>query len=59
MTGGYYFCLGKRFYIYPAAAFTRNSVHSGTTTLQGVPYTVEKFGPNASLHVGWDWEWNR
>lgn len=59
VAGGYYQHIGKHFYVYPTAAYTRNHVYSGTTTLQGIPYTVEKLGPNASVHVGWDWEWNR
>jgi hypothetical protein len=58
-TGGYYQHIGKHFYLYPTAAYTRNSVYSGETTLQGVPFTVEKWGLNYSLHAGWDWEWNR
>jgi hypothetical protein len=58
-SGGYYQHFGKHFYIYPTAAYTRNSVHSGEAVLQGVPYTVEKWGLNYSLHAGWDWEWNR
>lgn len=55
ITGGYYFHVGKHFYIYPTGAFTRNWVHSGNTSLQGTSYTVAKWGPNASLHVGWEW----
>jgi hypothetical protein len=58
-TVGYYQHVGKHFYLYPTAAYTRNHVHSGVTTLQGVPYTVEQWSPNVSLHAGWDWEWNR
>lgn len=57
VTGGYYLHIGKSFYLYPTAAYTLNRVHSGSTMLQGVNYTVEKHGPNASLHAGWDWEW--
>jgi hypothetical protein len=59
VTGGYYLHIGKYFYLYPTAAFTRNHVYSGEASLQGIPYTVEKFGPNASLHAGWDWGWKR
>lgn len=58
-SGGYYQHFGKHFYIYPTAAYTRNSVHSGEPVLQGVPFTVEKWGLNYSLHAGWDWEWKR
>lgn len=55
VTAGYYVHVTKHFYIYPTTAFTYNSVVSGTPELQGVPYKVAKFGPNASLHVGWEW----
>ena len=55
LTGGYYFHVGKHFYIYPTAAFTHNSVISGSTSLQGTNYNVAKWGPNASVHVGWEW----
>ncbi|MEO5925784.1 MAG: hypothetical protein ABIR70_18340 [Bryobacteraceae bacterium] len=55
ITGGYYIHVGKHFYIYPTAAFTHNSVVSGRTSLQGTNYDVAKWGPNASVHVGWEW----
>jgi hypothetical protein len=55
LTAGYYAHVGKHFYVYPTAAFTYNKVVSGQATLQGVSYTVARFGPNASLHVGWEW----
>ncbi len=55
VTGGYYFHIGKHFYIYPTAAFTHNSVYSGQTSLQGTNYKVAKWGPNGSVHVGWEW----
>ncbi len=55
VTGGYYFHIGKHFYIYPTAAFTYNTVYSGQTSLQGTNYKVAKWGPNASVHVGWEW----
>ncbi len=55
VTGGYYFHIGKHFYIYPTAAFTRNMVVSGETSVRGTNYHVAKFSPNASLHVGWEW----
>jgi hypothetical protein len=58
-SGGYYQHFGKSFYIYPTVAYTHNSVHSGEPVLQGVPYTVEEWGLNYSLHAGWDWEWKR
>jgi hypothetical protein len=54
LTAGYYIHVTKHFYIYPTTAFTYNSVVSGTPELQGVPYKIAKFGPNASLHVGWE-----
>lgn len=55
VTGGYYIHMGKHLYLYPTFAFTRNAVHSGEAMLKGTRYTVEKFGPNASLHAGWEW----
>lgn len=55
ITGGYYHHIGKHFYLYPTAAFTRNWVQSGSTSLQGTKYDVAKWGPNASLHIGWEW----
>lgn len=55
LSGGYYAKFGKHFYVYPTAAFTRNHVVSGSPSLHGVAYTVEKFGPNASIHAGWEW----
>lgn len=55
LSGGWYHYIGKRFYVYPTFAFTHNSVRSGTTAVNGTNYKVEEFGPNASVHVGWDW----
>jgi hypothetical protein len=55
LTGGYYVHLSKHFYVYPTTALTYNNVASGTTSVQGVAYKVSKFGPNASVHVGWAW----
>lgn len=55
LTGGYYVHVGKHFYVYPTAAFTYNTVYSGETTLRGTPYTVARFGPNGTVHVGWGW----
>jgi hypothetical protein len=55
VTTGYYFHIGKHFYLYPTLAYTYNTVVSGSTSLQGVNYKVAKFSPNASLHVGWEW----
>ena len=55
LSGGYYFHLGKHFYIYPTAAFTHNDVTSGSTSVNGTDYKVEEWGPNASVHVGWEW----
>lgn len=55
VTGGYYIHIGKHFYIYPTAAYTYNKVYSGETSIKGTTYTVEKFSPNASVHVGWAW----
>jgi hypothetical protein len=58
ISGGYYFHIGEHFYVYPTAAYTYNNVHSGSTSVGGVPYTVEKWGPNASAHIGWEWGLN-
>jgi hypothetical protein len=55
ITGGYYIHVGKHFYIYPMGAYTYNTVVSGQTALQGFNYKVEKWGPNGSLHIGWEW----
>jgi len=55
VTGGYYFHVGKHFYIYPTAAYTYNNVYSGETSVNGTSYKTDKFSPNASLHVGWAW----
>ena len=54
ITGGYYLHLGKHLYLYPTAAFTLNHVYSGSTAVRGTSYEVEKFAPNASLHMGWE-----
>lgn len=54
VTGGYYIHVGKHFYLYPTAAYTYNHV-SGAASIKGVGYDVERFSPNASLHVGWEW----
>lgn len=54
MTGGFYQHFGKHFYVYPTVAFTYNTVQSGSTSVNGVNYTVGTFGPNASLHAGWE-----
>ena len=56
LSGGYYFHIGKHFYVYPTAAFTYNTVTSGSTSVGGTSYKVNKFGPNGSVHVGWEWE---
>lgn len=55
VTSGYYIHAGRHFYLYPTFAFTRNAVHSGDAMLKGTRYAVEKFGPNGSLHAGWEW----
>ena len=54
ITGGYYLHLGKHLYLYPTAAFTYNNVYSGSTSVNGTSYTVAKFAPNGSLHMGWE-----
>lgn len=55
VTGGYYAHIGRHFYLYPTAAFTYNHVASGSTSINGTSYHVEKWSPNASLHAGWEW----
>ena len=55
VTAGYYAHIGPHFYLYPTAAFTYNTVVSGTPSVAGTRYTVEKWSPNASLHAGWEW----
>jgi hypothetical protein len=55
VSAGYYFHIGKQFYIYPIAAYTRNSVRSGSTSIRGTSYTVEKYSLNESVHIGWEW----
>lgn len=59
VTAGYYQHIGEHFYLYPTFAYTYNTVASGTTSVKGMPYSVEKFGPNASLHAGWEWATRR
>jgi hypothetical protein len=53
VTGGYYVHFGENFYVYPTAAYTYNNVYSGEPSVNGTPFKVDKFSPNASLHVGW------
>lgn len=55
VTAGYYIHVGKHLYVYPTTAFTWNRVVSGSTSINGVGYTVERLSPNASLHMGWEW----
>jgi hypothetical protein len=55
ISGGYYFHIGKHFYIYPTVAFTRNSVASGSTSVNGVNYHVARYQLQESVHVGWEW----
>lgn len=54
LTGGWYIHLTKHLYAYPTAAFTWNGVVSGEAAVKGTAYRVAKFGPNASLHMGWE-----
>jgi hypothetical protein len=54
LTAGYYLHIGKHFYLYPTTAFTYNKVVSGKASVNGTPYSVAKFGPNGSLHAGWE-----
>ena len=55
VTAGYYAHVGRHFYLYPTAAYTYNRVISGSTTIRGTSYDVERWSPNASLHAGWEW----
>jgi hypothetical protein len=55
LTAGYYWHVTKSLYIYPTTAFTSNSVIAGEAKLNNTPYTVARFAPNASLHMGWAW----
>ncbi len=55
VTAGYYVHVGKHFYVYPTAAFTYNRVISGSTSVQGTSYHVDRLTPNGSVHVGWEW----
>lgn len=55
LSGGYYFHIGKHFYIYPTASFTHNTVYSGQTAVNGFNYKVSRWQPNGSVHVGWEW----
>lgn len=55
ITAGYYAHIGRHFYLYPTAALTYNHVASGSSSLNGTAYKVERFSPNVSLHAGWEW----
>ncbi len=55
ISGGYYYHIGKHFYVYPTAAYTYNKVTSGSTSINGTNYKVDEFAPNGSVHVGWEW----
>lgn len=55
VTAGYYAHIGRHFYLYPTAAYTNNRVASGSTSIDGLGYEVERWSPNASLHAGWEW----
>lgn len=55
ISGGYYFHIGKHFYIYPTASLTRNSVYSGQTSIGSFEYRVRPTQFNGSVHVGWEW----
>lgn len=55
ITAGYYAHIGRHFYLYPTAAYTNNRVAAGSATIGGLTYEVERWGPNASLHAGWEW----
>ncbi len=53
--GGYYFHIGKHFYIYPTASFTYNLVYSGSTNVGSQQYKVSRWQPDGSVHVGCKW----
>lgn len=55
LSGGYYFHIGRNFYVYPTVAFTNNKVQAGSTSVNGATYKVEKWAPNGSVHAGWEW----
>jgi hypothetical protein len=55
VAGGYYQHIGRHFYVYPTVAFTNNQVVSGSTSVGGTRYTVQRWAPNGSVHVGWEW----
>lgn len=55
ISGGYYFHIGRHFYIYPTASLTRNTVYSGQTTVGNLQYRVRPTQFNGSVHVGWEW----
>ena len=54
VTAGYYQHIGAHFYLYPTLAFTNNQVVSGSTSVRGRAYKVERWAPNGSLHAGWE-----
>jgi hypothetical protein len=51
---GYFFHVGRHFYIYPTAAATYNTVYSGDTSVQASSYDVPRWQVNPSVHVGWE-----
>ena len=54
VSGGYYFHIGRHFYVYPIAAATYNTVYSGETSVQGRNYDVAAWQINPSVHIGWE-----
>ena len=59
LLGGYYQRVGRHFYLYPTAAYTRNTTRSGNTTPHGPAYSVKQWSSTASVHAGWEWAWKR
>lgn len=55
VSGGYYWHLGRHFYIYPTASVTWNTVYGGEAAVNGVPYEVATWQFSGSVHVGWEW----
>jgi hypothetical protein len=54
ISGGYFFHIGRHFYIYPTSAVTYNTVYSGETSVQSSSYEVARWQVNPSVHIGWE-----
>lgn len=51
---GYFYHIGKQFYLYPIVSLTSNSVTSGSTELQGNNFNVKDAAVSYSLHTGFE-----